>query len=189
MGAVEQAITRMKIIAGCGDSQISFENPQVTGYANAGAPTDHSCDVFHSDGGGPTWRKPPASVSGSFDFLYTGDHAVFGVGTSGPWLDSGWTEDNVELLVLLPIVSEAACLQNNKSLGLPADSPIDKIPDDGIPFTGAYTVGNALPDDGGNIAETGPFSGQRTGCAESMPAEYPATAGAGYFLWHVLIAR
>lgn len=53
---IEQALQRLKLINKCQDTQISFErapfNGSDTQYINPYAPSDHSCHVFHSNGGG-----------------------------------------------------------------------------------------------------------------------------------------
>ena len=43
---------------GCTDTQISFENPIVSGYVNPNAPADKSCHVFDVNGGGIVWKNP-----------------------------------------------------------------------------------------------------------------------------------
>ncbi len=44
---------------GCTDTQVSFENPIVSGYENPNAPSDKSCHVFDVNGGGVVWKEPP----------------------------------------------------------------------------------------------------------------------------------
>ncbi|QQR69927.1 MAG: hypothetical protein IPI58_04575 [Alphaproteobacteria bacterium] len=46
------------VAKGCADTEISFENPIVSGYANSNAPSDKSCHVFDMNGGGIVWKNP-----------------------------------------------------------------------------------------------------------------------------------
>lgn len=55
-GQIEQAIMRMRLINRCLDTQISFENPFVSGYTNTNAPSDKRCHVFDVQGGGVPYR-------------------------------------------------------------------------------------------------------------------------------------
>ena len=51
---VKFAVDRL-LAKGCADTQISFENPIVSGYTNPNAPSDKSCHVFDVNGGGIVW--------------------------------------------------------------------------------------------------------------------------------------
>lgn len=50
--AIEQAVNRLMMVNDCDPTEISFDDPSVTGYVNANAPADKSCHVFHVNGGG-----------------------------------------------------------------------------------------------------------------------------------------
>ena len=73
---------------GCTDTQISFENPIVSGYVNPNAPSDKSCHVFDVNGGGISWKSPPAGVTTTpatgyspQAYRYSGVHCVGGFGS------------------------------------------------------------------------------------------------------------
>ncbi len=55
--SVRSAVQELQI-NGCSDTEISFENSVVGGYVNPNAPTDKSCHVFDSNGGGLQYRAP-----------------------------------------------------------------------------------------------------------------------------------
>ena len=60
--SVEQAVSRITLMNGCTDTQISFENPIVSGFINPNAPADKRCHILHLDGGGVAARKFPAKL-------------------------------------------------------------------------------------------------------------------------------
>ena len=60
-GKIKQAVQTLQI-NGCSDTDLSFDQGIVSGYNNAGAPTDNSCHVFHPNGGGITWIDAPDEV-------------------------------------------------------------------------------------------------------------------------------
>lgn len=64
---VKSAVKRLQL-RGCSDTEISFENPISTiNYTNANAPSDNSCHVFDSNGGGLQFQQPNnASSAPSF---------------------------------------------------------------------------------------------------------------------------
>ena len=53
---VKFAVDRL-IAKGCTDTQISFENPIVSGYENPNAPSDKSCHVFDINGGAIVFKN------------------------------------------------------------------------------------------------------------------------------------
>lgn len=54
---VKFAVDRV-LAKGCTDTEISFENPIVSGYENPNAPSDKSCHVFDVNGGGIVMKNP-----------------------------------------------------------------------------------------------------------------------------------
>ena len=58
---VKFAVDRL-LANGCKDTEISFENPIVSGYENPNAPSDKSCHVFNVNGGGILFKEPPTDV-------------------------------------------------------------------------------------------------------------------------------
>lgn len=122
--AIEQAITKMRVINGCTESQISayselWETP--SDYNNTSAPADGRCNIYHPNGGGIAWQKPPESVTSPLngmisgnpmtveDYWYDVRRHVRDIGVQAPH-NSGFGND-----VLLRVqVTEEACRYINK---------------------------------------------------------------------------
>ena len=87
---------------GCKDTEISFENPIVSGYENPNAPSDKSCHVFDVNGGGVVWKEPPNDVAFTGD-LTNGKYAFVlnGVKNIGSSVDK-------DLVILLSIKMSTA---------------------------------------------------------------------------------
>lgn len=156
---VKNAVKRLTL-RGCDDTEISFENNIVTTYTNTNAPTNRSCHVFDSAGGGLTW--------GNFTQLFTGDIEFENLSTSSP-----------ELTLQTSDIQSETCYAINKKLGV--DNASNDYEDTVTPtptvFTGAYgtiTLSDILGD------EVATFSGEKSFCHEE---------GGDYFYNLVLIAR
>ncbi|QQR69552.1 MAG: hypothetical protein IPI58_02485 [Alphaproteobacteria bacterium] len=84
---VKLAVDRV-IAKGCTDTQVSFENPIVSGYTNPNAPSDKSCHVFDVNGGGISYKYPPPQVldaslsgyTGYGQYFFTSTLSVIGIG-------------------------------------------------------------------------------------------------------------
>lgn len=48
--AIKRAVRELQI-SGCSDTEISFENNEISDYTNTNAPIDKSCHIFHPNGG------------------------------------------------------------------------------------------------------------------------------------------
>lgn len=184
-GQLEQTILRMRLAYKCADTQISFENPIVSGYTNPSAPTDKSCHVFDLSGGGLSWKNPPSTTGSTDNYFFSGRYCVYQI-------DNGcapFTPEDSELIVFLPIKNSDICVEINRKLGLPTDlstlagdnTPLYPIVEP--PFTGTYSHYNAIPDDGGNL---GSFWAQkpRMGCYNKV-----GSSPTVYFFYSVLITR
>ena len=96
---------------GCTDTQISFENPIVSGYENPNAPSDKSCHVFDVSGGGIIWKEPPLNASGYGHYFYAANHGL--VGTSSP---TGGINPTQDLVLFLPNLPKDICEYINKTI-------------------------------------------------------------------------
>lgn len=104
---IENVVTRLRLSQNCRDTQISFENTTVSGYANAGAPSTKNCHVFDQAGGGLSYQSPPAG-SGASEYYFSTE-LVNGIGTSASY------SDGADLLILVPNLTLELCtLINNK---------------------------------------------------------------------------
>lgn len=194
VAGLKTAIDGMKS-RGCSENQISFwtdlngdgiENASDT-YYNPRAPLDKSCHVFDVKGGGMTLQSPPAVNGNTFEYIFSGDNGIYGAGTSGNVDMTGWDVSHMDLIVALPITSSALCTAINRSLNLPTDNlAIDRLVVTNLTFVGNYTIGNALPDDGGNRT---PFLFKMSACIQSEAGQFPRTAGANNFFYSLLMSR
>lgn len=148
---------------GCLDTQISFENPIVSGYTNPNAPSDKSCHVFDVNGGGIVLKK--YSFFGSFGFYTCGaaNTALNGVGSS-----------QCDLYMIFRGLNLSICQEVNKLIG------ISGIPDEGggsygnAQFVGTYIYSTS----GVEPLNSSIFKGKSAYCVVS-----------GYSFVFVLIAR
>jgi hypothetical protein len=116
--AIHVAIARMKLITGCGELEISFENSLISGYVNANAPIDKSCHVFHKNGGGVSILEYVPGTN--YSFFYTGNMYVSGVGTGSPELTVSFWTGNDDLAV-----EKMLCEEINKNIGF--DSGVAEV--------------------------------------------------------------
>lgn len=150
---VKSAVKRLQL-RGCSDTEISFENSFVSGYTNGNSPTDRSCHVFDTQGGGLTYVAPPEGIlqkpspmtTEYGDWFFTGRVTISGF---------GYTWDDLPLTMILPYITLNACMQINQNLertGFPGDTPQEdntttaQLLDE--PFVGAYNWGGAGDIDG-----------------------------------------
>ena len=143
--SVKMGVDRV-IAKGCTDTQISFENPIVSGYTNANAPSDKSCHVFDQNGGGIVWKTPQSSAQSQADYdtaTYVGrvtpgnygfaSICVMGVGTGGRLSQYAPYSDfpcyyvdgsaSADLVMFLPWITKDECLQINNITGLKNRNP------------------------------------------------------------------
>lgn len=180
-GAVEQAVSRMGLVNGCGETQISFENSEVAGYTNASAPADDSCHVFEPAGGGVVWQDPPAGANDGSDWFFLGGIVL----SSKDGSNSAWLDENADLTMVLPNVTREVCAAVNRGLGIegiPVDEG-DLTPDQ---FTGSYVKSDAITgipsgSDCTMAPDTG-LCGQPTGCLQEETTS-------NYVVYHILLPR
>lgn len=181
-------------LRGYRDTELSFENPVLSGYANAGCPED-GCKIFSPDGAGVTysapkteWLDPTLSASTGYGQYYiTGNSCVAEVGAGGASCHSDSADDE-ELILILPYVDKTLCAKINDLSGVP--NPSGDPPQDGAnafsmnahKFTGSYTETYPIGD-GGGAADN--LKGKPSGCFEGG-----GTPAAGtYHYYKVLLAR
>jgi len=192
---IEQAITRMRVINGCADTDISFANSTIAGYEHT--PVQPSeCRVFEVDGGGLSYDRPQTSwldTTESAESLYgyyhlSGRSCLFEMPNDGA---SCWSDglDNEELFLSIHYIDKDICMEINDNFGI--TNPSGDAPEDigcavsSGKFKGIY--GEATGVNTTLDPATDAFSGKFSGC-------YKAKAGCvgvptGYHFYHVLIAR
>lgn len=180
---VRQVVQDLRISNGCRNTEISFENPVETGYANG---TDTDCQIFHSDGGGMSWVEPSADLldsaqsgeTGYGQWFATGVTCVINIGNGATGCNTD-SVDNEDLIFALPYIDQAVCIAINESLGITSGGAAP--PQDGgtawawTKFTGSYTDG----------AQLGSSPNRMAGCFESDTLPTSGT----YHFYQVLVAR
>ena len=174
--SVAQAVTRMRVMNRCAETEISFENPVVTGYVNANAPSNKECDVYEPDGGALSWRKGDDFRTNDFivapatfwstDFWIFGGQSIQGLGTSAS-----------DLVMYLRLNADD-CLAVNQLKNI---NSIPKDADIGAnTFNGTYITPVAVLVD---EAQGSDLTGHHYGCFDEV------SIADTYFYYHVLIAR
>jgi hypothetical protein len=182
---LERAIDNLAL-QGVSESLISFENDSVAGYANANCPDKKSnCALFYT-GGGSNYMTPRKEW---LDTAYK-SHALF-----GQWFITGHTcvedvglgdatcnndgNDNEDLVIFLPFVTEDLCRQINTLLNISGDPPVETgtaWDENNTKFTGSFGEGQILNQ-----------SGRRSGCFQAGNGDEPPTGS--YTFYHVLLER
>lgn len=199
---------------GCDETEISFENPIISGYTNPNAPADKSCHVFSVNGGGIIMKTPPVGAQSQADYdaaylgikpplglYFVGLACAMGVGSGGYgtagvtnpcYYISGDRPLSIDLVMVLPWIDLDVCLQINSISGFrnrdtvtpPTNGNFNLM--DSIYFRGNYSLGY-----GGIVLDTtygNPNNlGAMQGClATSKTSTWP---GGGYIYFRVLLAR
>lgn len=186
-GSVGQVISRMRLAAGCSETQISFENGSEGGYVNVGAPADKSCHVFNSNGGAAVWQDPPSgSNTDGSPYSFVGGPVVH----SRDGANSTGVDINADLVIYLFRVTEEICQAINTGLGI-SGIPLDggSIPP-AVKFVGTYDKADNIngivdvPQPSPCIVAPGTgLCGKMSGCfKENM-------GGQRYIFYNVLISR
>ena len=177
--SVANTVKALMATNGCTDTTISFENPTVSGYANSLSPTDKSCNVFDTAGGGLTWQLPNLAAldkTKSAGTNYDNWHVSRNTRVNGAGASDTAPGGN-DLIMIAPYLTKDVCLSINKSLGY-----------------------NGIQPSGGGVADTAKFTGvyQATSYAIALPSQSLMFAGCGsfatgtyvgYVYYRVLIAR
>lgn len=181
--AVRQGVQAV-LINGCDVTDVSFANNIVSGYAHGSADT---CKIFNPSGGGVNYMAPlddwladvsgPPALQGTWYF--PADVCVPDIGTGSSGCDSDGT-DNEDLVMILPYIKSEICNKINKLVS-GSNSTLagsgDEWPDAGTKFTGSFSDGVALDQDG-----------RMAGCfAGDGGADTPASGT--YHFFQVLSAR
>ncbi|QQR68726.1 MAG: hypothetical protein IPI58_07755 [Alphaproteobacteria bacterium] len=190
---VKFAVDRV-LAKGCADTQISFENPIVSGYVNPDAPADKSCHVFDVNGGGIVWKKPSADIYSAVMtgftnglWVYHGHLCVGGVGSATRNYSGGGTTcrgdaSPTSLVMATHSIKPSVCDALNTMLGVELLSS-GHNDSSGVGIAGSQYFKGAYTKD-----VTGGYNSQATigkmmGCAQT-------TSNGGYtYFYAVLIPR
>ena len=174
---VEGAVDRIRR-NGCSESEISFANSVVVGYANTAAPSDNSCHIFEDNGGKIEYLIPLASWSDrayeaetTYDaFTFTKDTAVENIGTTA-----------AEGTLLLNFISRDLCLEINNQLDIenPSNAPPESV--------AVFNYDTLYDGDFDDSTVPNPMNapeliGESTGCVKANGLDQ-------FHFYHVLLAR
>lgn len=185
-GSIGQIIVRMRLAAGCSQTQISFENTSVAGYVNASSPVDKSCHIFDAAGGGAVLLAPPTGTNDGSPFVFVGGPVIH----SRDGANSTYTTANADLVMYLFSVTEEVCRQINMGLG------ISGIPVDGSnvglagKFTGTYLEQENINGIPGGAQPSPCITAPGTGlCGKPVGCFREQDAGQRYIFYNELISR
>ncbi len=172
---LRQAVQSIRISNSCTDTDISFNNATIAGYAHTPVVSD-KCKVFHTDGGAMLLVPSPAEINGGTDWAFGGRLEVDDVGT-----DCGAGTTCTELYAVLEDIKLPVCSAINDKLGITTPSGAPPQQNDAVSFTkfiGDYTWQEDIEDSAGDDV----LKGKLAGCTET-------SAGGSYFFYQVLIVR
>ena len=173
-GLLQNTIDRLRVVNGCSDAQISFENATIAGYTNAGAPLDKRCHVFDPAGGGLTSLSPPPGINDGSPWFFRANR-VWLVGPDKTYCTESASTPCTELNAYLKNIPDAACIEMNRKLNkvTTITTQDNGTAYDSVKFTGSYANSGDL--DGANV------EGKYAACTKGVD-------GINYF-YTVLIAR
>jgi hypothetical protein len=146
---IEQAVQKLQQF-GCSENQISFDQAVVTGYSHLNSPTDNSCHVFETAGGGQVYESAntgllDSAASGEThygEWVFSGANEIQDIGTTAA------SNASAEMVIMLPFVDQDICTQINRTLDIGSTIPQDSgSMDIALQYAGAFsyqqTISNA----------------------------------------------
>lgn len=174
-------------LRGCGEDELSFESAPFDGtdsdYANASAPADYFCHLFHPDGGGiaeQDFSENMNQVSAFTDIWYSAANYVDDVGTTC----SGAACKELLLLVRMDDTnsnSQTLCMELNNLLGITNPSSAPPVDAD-IADTPRYTGSFSATDNSIGVTTATEVSGKMAACIQEDSTD-------DYWFYSVLMAR
>lgn len=192
---VHNAVTRIMILNGCSETELSFENTiTAQDYTNATSPSDKSCHVFDRNGGGMTYQSPSSEWLGPLpsDLGHdAGLDALHGVWFITDASFSGIGVSGGDLALILPYVTKEICVAMNDMFSIvnPSGNPPqdNAIAYDIAPFDGNYGSNKVFNNTTSGNDE---FNGKASGCiAGGLGAGFAGQPTGTYAYYQVLIER
>ncbi len=176
---VEGAVDRVRR-NGCSENEISFVNAVVSGYSNANAPVDGSCDVFGDSGGKVSYQTPPETILDKSSSSGTNYKTYYFTGRNmAPYVGSNTID---ELIVFLHFLNKNICIEINNALSItnPSNNPPDEISGicNGTKYTGNFGPGTC------GIDSLPEIDNKTSACIKTL-----ASGDSSYSFYHVLLAR
>lgn len=172
--SIAAAVDRLRL-NGVSENEISFQLTALPGYANGRCGSDE-CKIFAAAGGGIALKAPPAFANDGSAWLFTGADSVEGLLTDGTGATSN---DDNELLMILPGVTKGVCGRINTELGIAG------IPQDTSKADVATKYDGTFPN--GQVIEN--MGGKKTGCFQGNQDDGGTDISTKYYFYHTLIQR
>lgn len=174
---VRQAVHTLRIAGTCADTDISFENDFLSGYAHSPA-VSASCLVFAPSGGSAAYAAPEdewldtdADLNRDWRFTAADEYQDVGTTCAG--------DSCADLAMILWPVKKTLCTALNDLLGV--DNPGGDPPVDtgltGTVFTGAYAYTATIGDEAGGEPLKGRMAGCFTGTGTGLNYFYQILTG------------
>ena len=187
---VGNAVIQLRL-RGIDDTEISFENKEISGYENANC-TDDSCKVFALDGGGITYAVPMGEwLDSSYSDELRYQEMYFNGSAMG--LDKG-SDSKDDLILFIPYLKKAVCIAINDALGVPlttAETPQESNGpfETSEKFTGFYSdVADIYVSGSNTTGQSDILSSFSAGCTKSSGSG-AAPAEGSYHFYKILLAR
>lgn len=161
---------------GHSETEISFAHPNApSAYGSYGS--NPSAEVFNPQGGGAEWKDNDSTIQTSDeDWVFTATSDMNFVGDS----------NNMDLVAVLPYITEDVCLYINEQTGIDSD-PIENLDNFGdayvlTPFSGSFAGGEVF------LGDT-PTEYKMEGCAREAAGGGGSMPDGTMFYYKVLLAR
>lgn len=170
---VKRAVQQLRL-RGVAFNALEFDDPALTGYANANCTTG-DCMIFDPAGGAIIFKSASAdALTAPSSWAFIANNEIELVGTT--------TGDaaGADLLMVQPNVIRDVCVMINDLLDVTnpsGDPPVDTNFDTTVPFTGAAAYAQTVGDE----ASSAPLSGKTAGCFRE--------GAAAYYFYEALIPR
>lgn len=167
-------------LRGISENELSFthDDDEDGDYDNPSCAST-SCQIFDVNGGGITFRAPPARAHKGEGWIFTGDNNV---GSAEKPVETTRGRSGNDLLMLLPHADESMCAQINRELnvGTPGTLPEDRSGIGTEPFKGTFlSTLTILEGDPKNLLD-----GHEAGCFKDTSSNPDVI-----YFYYVLLAR
>ncbi len=198
---IQNTVNRLRLTNGCTDTEISFENPTVSGYTNPNSPGDKRCNLFDPAGGGLSWFTPDAAwldpttanlaMSNYGKAFYGGRNCVVNIGTGGVSCQANADPSAAELMLFVGYLTQSLCQELARRTDTINGNAIPIEYNESYPptqrFTGTYAGPLSITNTSGSDT-SGTLTGKLAGCYQS-PSDATLLPVGSYHFYYVLLAR
>ncbi len=180
---VRNTVKDLQISNDCEDTDISFENDNISGHIHT-PPTSDECKIFHPNGGAQHWSVPNAEAfEGAVgEWRMHAGHCVRNVGSGSS--NAECVSSSKELIMDIVGLKKGVCTAINESVGIanPGGSPPQENHSvTNQVFDGTFSDGqNAV-----GLLTTPEIDGHRAGCIQDIVGGFSGL----YIFYQVILAR